>query len=253
MDYAYARIPSCVQELTCGTLIDSSSSSDSKKSCSSNSRRQDILKTHSSAAVPMASSKAVRVSNVAHDTISSHIRKIKTHVAVKYFSTISRRHVFARDAKSCLDLKLPGVRAGPHEGGAGKAADAPGGDYRRSSTRPKKARQNIPYEGRNETRNAPGLLIGQDFAEIPTSRPGTGCVRRRGRICGAPRGTRGWWAPQRRNRTERRSAVGEIRKSTPPEDYLKYIYMAIAYCLTQYIDTSVEPLHLVGLKTVHRI
>ena len=37
------------------------------------------------------------------------------------------RHVYAGRVKHAVDLDLTVARAGPHEGGTGRAADAPGG------------------------------------------------------------------------------------------------------------------------------
>ena len=51
-------------------------------------------------------------------------------------------HVCAGRVKHVVDLDLAVAGTGPHDGGAGRVADAPG-DRRSESTPPKESRQNI--------------------------------------------------------------------------------------------------------------
>ena len=110
-----------------------------------------------------------------------------------------------------LKSELTASRAGLHIGDAGRVADPP----HRS-----KVREHVPEEKHSESispvRSLHAQLTGHDSSEISsyisTPTPRAGPMALRGRLRDAGRCRRGVGTPQRRNRAERRSEAGEIRR-----------------------------------------
>ena len=138
-------------------------------------------------------------------------------------------HVCAGRVTHVVDLDPTAARTGPHDGGAGRAADPRG--HRRPKTTP---RTNHDTASRRCVKTLRGQERPADCGDTRRRFRRRGLARARAtpreRIDSAGRCGRGGRAPRQRNRARRLSQAGEVLKrkivSDEPKDYRRYIYTA---------------------------